>query len=250
MGQNALTGKYDKVWQQMKAAKLPRNLSLSMLVAAQQVECLGMQGMTCIEFGVATGTGLRRISNIANFIQRHTGVKMKIYGFDLKTGLPNPQGAVDHPEIWANGQFKMHNFEQLQKELPGNCQLIIGDIAQTLKDFSPLSNYPIGFVSVDVDLYSSTHHCLGLFEDMSPTAFVPAVTMYFDDVENLVTMNSACGEALAIEEFNSRNYRRIVIDQNPILRGKFHTCHLLEHPARTGEADPVHRFEINWRAYT
>jgi len=250
MGQNALTGKYDGVWQKMKVEKMPRNLSLSMLLAAQQVECLGLKGMTCIEFGVATGTGLKRICRIANFIQKHTGVKMKIYGFDLKSGLPEPAPVLDHPEIWGGGQFKMHNFDQLQKELPANCQLVIGDIAETLQDFFPSQNHPIGFVSVDVDLYSSANHCLAMFENYIPSSFVPAVTMYFDDVENLITMNGSCGEALAIDEFNSRNYRQIVIEQNPILRGKFYTCHILGHPVRMGTTKPAHRFEINWRAYT
>ncbi|MBF0276028.1 MAG: hypothetical protein HQK84_12430 [Nitrospinae bacterium] len=100
---------------------------------------------------------------------------------------------------------------------------------------------PVGFVSVDVDLYSSAKDCLKLFQGEAE-CYLPAVINWFDDVEHAITMNSWCGEALAIKEFNeANNFRKIEKKQVRTNRPQkwwhhqFYFAHILDHPVRTGE---------------
>ena len=69
-------------------------------------------------------------------------------------------------------------------------------------------NFKIGFISIDVDYYSSTMSCLkSLTFDQS--FYLSSTMLYFDDVYN-VEHNEFCGELLAVNEFNQTNkYRKI-----------------------------------------
>jgi len=62
---------------------------------------------------------------------------------------------------------------------------------------------PLGFVSFDLDYYSSTKAAFALFEGPA-SAHLPRVYCYFDDVcsNALGCMTEHLGELLAIREFN------------------------------------------------
>lgn len=59
---------------------------------------------------------------------------------------------------------------------------------------------PIGFVSFDLDLYSSTRDALQIFA-LPDKRMLWHVPLYLDDIEFLFNHNFA-GELLAIDEFN------------------------------------------------
>jgi hypothetical protein len=78
--------------------------------------------------------------------------------------------------------------------------LRIGPVKETLPAFLASRPAPIGFVSQDFDLYSSTRDALGLYE-ANYERLLPRVVTYFDDILGH-TYNDFCGERRAITEFN------------------------------------------------
>ena len=84
-------------------------------------------------------------------------------------------------------------------EIKETINLLKNDLADNIK---------IGFVSIDVDYYSSTKACTKVF-NFDQFFYLPSVIVYFDDVNN-PDHNVFCGELLAIDEFNLANkYRKI-----------------------------------------
>ena len=78
--------------------------------------------------------------------------------------MPEPIDYRDHPEKYRKGDFP----PLLLKEsyLPKKCKIIFGSIQDTLKKFIrdlEKKESKIGFVSVDVDYYTSTKECLNIF---------------------------------------------------------------------------------------
>ena len=69
---------------------------------------------------------------------------------------------------------------------------------------------PVGFVSIDLDLYSSTREALQIFarSDMRMLRHVP---LYVDDIDFFASHDHA-GELLAISEFNE-SHRDVRIDR-------------------------------------
>jgi hypothetical protein len=218
------------------------NYLYGMLRAADCAKYFGKTSVTAIEFGVASGSGLLNMANLAAIITHETGIKFRIVGFDTGAGLPTIQGYKDHPEIWNPGDFAMEDRPSLLKQLGGRADVIWGDIAETITPFTddidPSS--PIGFISVDVDLYSAAKSALKCLSS-SPEKYTPAVSMYFDDV-SFYFANEWAGELAAISEFNSQNeFRKIGRDRSlpghrPIRAeawySTMHVCHVLDHPAR------------------
>jgi hypothetical protein len=98
----------------------------------------------------------------------------------------------------------------LPKKLRSNTTLVIGNIRDTLPEYLPRIREPIGFLSVDVDIYSSTRDILEMFLSQN-RRMLRHVYMYCDDVDLMFTHRFA-GELLAIEEFNCANYG-VKIDQ-------------------------------------
>jgi hypothetical protein len=213
-----------------------------LLRAADLARSTGIQEITAIEFGVATGAGLLNLERIARKVTKTTGVRINIVGFDSGQGLPAPVDFRDHPNLYRRGDFPM-DFERLKASLPENVSLEIGDLATTLPRWierqSPKS--PIGYVVVDLDYYSSTATALRLFSN-APELYLPFVVTYFDDIV-FDEHNAACGELLAIHEFNASHRNRIieqpvflparrVYKHAPWLKQTFF-CHVLDHPLRT-----------------
>jgi hypothetical protein len=176
-----------------------RPLAFGLLQAADWARECSVSKITAIELGVANGAGIVNMCSLAAKITQVTGVSFDIVGFDTGTGMPPPKDFRDHPEFYGTGDFPMENRDVLQKRLPANAKIVIGDVSETIKPFLKDCT-TIGFVSVDVDYYHSTVEALKLL-DAAPEKYLPWVVMYFDDVE-YDRHNPFCGELAAIEDFN------------------------------------------------
>ncbi len=119
--------------------------------------------------------------------------------------------------------------------------LVLGDVTHTVPSFledESIPPIPIGFISFDLDYYTSTKMALRIFEhDLK--RYLPRVMCYFDDTvghDDEYHCNYV-GELLAIEEFNEQHrsikvakinglrYKRFIPDQwNEGIR----VCHFFE----------------------
>lgn len=170
--------------------------------AADLAKRLGVPAISVIEFGVAGGNGLVALEQVAKQAAEHFGVAIVVYGFDTGTGMPAPHDYRDLPHVWGQGFYKMDETA-LRARLSG-AQLFLGNVAQTIPAFVAGSHPPIGFVSFDLDYYSSTKAALELF-DAPHASRLPRVYGYMDDTiwPEYACHNKHVGELLAIEEFNA-----------------------------------------------
>lgn len=246
----AFSGIYHDLWHRAWYA-------YPLIVAAAEAEKLGLSSLTVIEFGVWRGDGLLNMASICELISASTGLAFQVVGFDTGKGLPSVADFRDHPELWYTGELVMPDSEALRKRLPANCELILGDIANTLPDFLRRlrKDSPIGFVALDVDTYSSSVDALRLFE-ADAELLLPVVPIYVDDSYVELSQCSFAGEALAIREFNEKHpFRKI--DHKPIVRAgrellpwqlAMYFAHVFDHPVRKGESPKrmlglrVHKF--------
>jgi hypothetical protein len=127
------------------------------LYTAESARKYGLEAITIIEFGVAGGGGLFNMCSIAERTRKATGIEFRVVGFDTGKGMPPAIDYRDLPEEFREGDFPI-DVELLTRSLPPFAKLVIGDVHDTvpvfLAEVSP--NAPIGFVSVDLDYYSST----------------------------------------------------------------------------------------------
>ncbi len=218
--------------------------TLTLALGVWQAISCGHNKLAAVEMGVAGGNGLLALCQAAAFFRDVMDMDIRVYGFDNATGLPPIQGYRDHPELWHQGEFLMHSEARLREKLPAFAELIIGDVADTIPAFqSALRDRPLGFVSIDVDLYSSTNACFKMLE-WAPECYLPAVPFYFDDMEEYITYNDWCGEELSIREFNDAHELR-KFQRHPKLNIRHLFCmHVLDHPIRTGARAPVFPLRI------
>jgi len=173
---------------------------VGVLEAADEALREGVKEISVFEFGVAGGNGLLALGQYSEAIQRETGIKIAVYGFDSGKGLVELSGDYrDHPDQWQSGDYPMDEAA-LRKRLVPNTTLIVGNISETVPKHLPKISEPIGFISVDVDTYSATREVLKLFR-LPQVRKLRLVVMYFDDVDLIFNHNFA-GELLAINEFN------------------------------------------------
>lgn len=218
------------------------NYAYGMLRAADVAKYFGKQSVTVVEFGVASGHGLLNMIELAELIEVETGVEFRVLGFDTGAGLPELIGYRDHPELWRGGDFAMEDRDALMRKIAGRAEIVWGDIADTVGAFTDTlsADAPLGFVSVDVDIYTATKSALRCMTGPSQ-AYLPAVSMYFDDV-TFFFANRWAGELAAIEEFNlEHDLRKIDVDRSlpgsrrassaPWYRHMY-ACHVLDHDAR------------------
>jgi hypothetical protein len=172
--------------------------------------------LAVIEFGVATGAGLMNLSRIAKKLSILYKINIMVHGFDTGKGMPPAKDFRDHPEYYQEGDFKM-DFESLNKKIDLNCVLHLGELNKTIPSF--LNNYkdPIGFISFDVDYYSSTIQAFEIFKAPA-NYFLPNTLLYFDDI-TLDNHNIYQGEFLAISEYNNSS-QNSKIDHFHFLRAK------------------------------
>ena len=171
-------------------------------LACRTAQRFGVKKLAIIEFGVAGGGGLLNMVSITDRFRKETDIEFKVVGFDTGTGMPPPIDFRDHPEQYQEGDFPMYSQEKLIASLPSNAKLYIGVVGERLNTFfnELPSDYKIGFISIDVDYYSSTKQALEVLKS-DADKYLPFVPMYFDDVNDM-SHNEYCGELLAIKEFN------------------------------------------------
>jgi len=161
-----------------------------------------------IEFGVASGAGLFNLAYIAKKLSKIYNIDYEVIGFDTGLGMPPPVDYKDHPEKYRAGDYPPLNLPE--NKLPKKTKIHYGEIKETvnlIKSYHE-QGVKIGFVSVDLDYYSSTTSCLkSLTFDQS--FYLSSTVLYFDDVY-VIDHNEFCGELLAINEFNQTNkFRKI-----------------------------------------
>ena len=217
--------------------------AFGILESAIRAKALGIKEITVIEFGVANGRGLMAMALYAAKIEKETGIKINVVGFDSGEGMPATQDYRDHPELYATGDFPLQNRDKLLSVLPSNTKLVILDLITS--NWTEHITTPIAFFSIDVDYYSSTIAILQKLESIRVDLLMPNTLIYFDDVF-LPNHNPFQGELLAIEEFNSVNKLRKIASFSESLRATrilknarwishMFQLHVLDHSVRNEE---------------
>jgi hypothetical protein len=184
---------------------------LGLMFAAEQARLEGVRAFSAIEFGVAGGTGLLILQKEAEAVEAHTGIAIKVYGFDIGSdGLPEFIGDYrDHPDVWRPGDFPT-DVEHLRYWLSARTRLILGDVRDTVPRFFDDPQVPaVGFVAVDLDLYSSAKQALRILSGPERRMLLH-VPVYCDDIDE-TRGHRFGGELLAIEEFNEE-HQHVKID--------------------------------------
>jgi hypothetical protein len=212
------------------------------LFAADLAARYGIRTVTLLEFGVASGAGLLNMCQIASAATKATGVEFRVFGFDTGRGMPPAIDYRDLPEVFQEGDFPM-DVDSLSKSLPSFAKLIIGDISETVPSFlaNLTADAPIGFISVDVDYYSSAKQVLQILIG-PPQSYLPIVATYLDDI-GVPGSNPWTGELLAVREFNEANELRKIapftllrsqrIFKNTQWIDRMFAAHIHDHPLRS-----------------
>ena len=225
------------------------NYGYGMMRAAQLAVRLGYKEVSAIEFGVAGGNGLLAMEQAAALIETRLPIRIRVWGFDLGSGLPEPIDYRDLPYHWKPAFYSM-DADALRKKLV-RAELVLGNVAATVPEFlgrAELHSAPIGFVSFDLDYYSSTKAAFDIF-NAGAEAVLPRTFCYFDDISGEVECYSErTGVRLAITEYNSADEHRIIdrchdFESFPIERwqNKMYIRHDFAHPRYcdyVGEAGP------------
>ncbi|MED7952076.1 MULTISPECIES: hypothetical protein [unclassified Streptomyces] len=207
--------------------------------ATESAARLGHPGVTVVEFGVAGGNGLLALAEHARYYAAATGVAVRVVGFDGGSGMPPAKDPRDMPYLFGPGFYTM-DHDRLRARL-GSSELVIGDLARTLPDYldthaDVLRDHPVGFVSLDLDYYSSTATALDLFRGSAHGHLLPRVTCYLDDLPGTVEQ---IGEAAAVADFNAERSDRVVgrvlglrafTPFDPPWADQIYVHHRLDHP--------------------
>jgi hypothetical protein len=205
---------------------------------------LGYPGVTVVEFGVAAGKGLVQLERHAEYFGARSGLDVSVIGFDLGSGLPEPADYRDGPYGWHEGQFPMDEAA-LRRQLQ-IAELVIGDIGEEVPRWVQATpelatDHPVGFVSIDVDYWSSVVAVLSLFrlEGQAQLALLPRITCYVDDVNSQI---EDVGAPLALREFNEQFEDRKIgrpfghrarLPFSPSWADRIYEAHFFEHPRYT-----------------
>lgn len=215
------------------------------LYAADAARKYGYDRITVVELGVAGGAGLLNLCRIAERTSAATSVGIRVVGFDSGTGMPPAIDYRDLPEHFQQGDFPM-NTAGLRRALPSFAELILGDVGETVPAFLQTlsAGAPLGFVSVDVDYYSSTKASLPILLG-DAASYLPVVPVYLDDI-GVDGSNPWTGELLAVREFNAENpYRKIapftLLRSRRIFKStqwidRMFAAHIHDHPRRSPAA--------------
>lgn len=174
------------------------------LHAARVAKALGHGSVTTVEFGVAGGNGLLALESAAAASEKLLDVNVRVVGFDSGIGMPPPQDERDIPWAIQPGILPM-NEEALRGRLT-RAELIVGDVRDTVVHWIDTHEGIVGFVSFDLDMYSSTIEAFRLL-DAPATKLLPRVACYFDDIFGYA-WNEYTGERAAIHDFNESHNRR------------------------------------------
>jgi len=198
-----LNAKFREIANDPQVARKPQYI-WGVLQGASLAKSLHIPRVSVIEFGVAGGGGLVALQTIAARVEALCKVAIDVYGFDTGHGLPKPQDWRDLPNLYAEGHFPM-DPDALRAQLK-TARLILGPVAETVPSFVASRPAPVAFVSIDLDLYTSTVHALKVFE-AEGLLLLPRVLCYFDDILGF-TFSEFTGERLAMSEFNAKHCLR------------------------------------------
>ena len=240
--------------ERLDADALPRpHYAYGTYHAARQAKALGLSAISVIEFGVAAGSGLIELEKVARQVSSELDIDIQVYGFDTAVGMPEALGYKDLPYVWEKGYFQM-DVEKLQSKLSGS-QLILGDVAETVTSFVETHQpAPIGFISFDLDYYSSTVDAFALWDQGSKN-FLPRVYCYFDDClgDDGELHSKFTGELLAIEEFNQAHESIKIAQINGFRHKRRHQswwndvmyiCHHFEHEGYCKNINPKEHWDL------
>ncbi len=212
-----------------------RHYLLGLAYGVKEAIICGNERLAAVEFGVFYGAGLLEMCKAAAFFRDEFGLDIQVYGFDGGVGLPRLTGDYrDQPEMFVPGDFKMPDQQALRAQLPAFCELVIGEVGETVQTFEPrLEDRVVIFAAYDLDLYSSTVRALP-FLTYRPELYLPAVPMFFDDNGKTITQCEWAGEELAIHEFNSAHAMRKIErkDRHMWWLLNMFVLHVLDHPIR------------------
>ncbi len=234
-----------------KMKKLPRmHYAYNIYKAALEAEKMGYEQISVIEFGVAGGSGLVNCEFHAREIERLTGVKIEVYGFDSGSGMPEEnEGYKDLVHLWPAGSFQMDR-ELLLKRLE-RAKIIFGNMKDTIPAFMEKGHpAPVGVMLIDCDYYSSAKEVLRMLE-YPDSCFLPRIYMYFDDVSPVYEFS---GENLAIKEFNAGHEfmkispEYVAQDKLSIWSGnekRLKVCHRFQHESYNKMVNRVYQLQYS-----
>ena len=124
-----------------------------------------------------------------------------MFGFDTGVGLPEHSDYRDLPYIWRKGHYRM-DVDAVKRRL-ARRNWCSATWPRPCRSSCRGSMSPIGFISFDLDYYSSTAAAFRVFD--GPDELLPAAGLsYFDDIVGSDSQLHCedVGELLAIAEFN------------------------------------------------
>lgn len=173
---------------------------------------LGLPAISVIELGVAGGTGLLALEQLAADATRAVGVHVEAHGFDGGVGLPAPRDPQrDLAYNYPKGAFEMDQAA-LRSRLR-TSHLHLGSLADTIAAFIAAEEPPIGFIAFDLDYFSSSVQALALC-DAPPPRLLPRVWCYLDDVigRDQALHCDWVGELAAVRHYNdAREHRKMAL---------------------------------------
>jgi hypothetical protein len=180
-----------------------------LLTAARTALAVGSDSFTAMEFGVAGGNGLRALERHAEYIERRFPVTVTVFGFDSGAGMLPTSEPRDCAFALPPGAFAMDEA-RLRASL-SRAKLVLGPVEKTIGSFMASAAArqlpPIGFVSIDLDVFAGTLAALhGIASDAK--RLLPRVAMYFDDL-NGYPYTSEDSEWAAISAFNKNSESKI-----------------------------------------
>src|SRR5712692_5495859 len=102
-----------------------------LLAAAYQAKREACPAVSAIEFGVAEGYGLLALQDHAAAVEKSTGIRFCVYGFDSGAGLPAGTGDYrDHPDVWKAGDYQI-DVAALRPKLMAHTTLVLGQVGET-----------------------------------------------------------------------------------------------------------------------
>ena len=186
----------------LKYKKFRPHYETILLESSNEAKKIGYKEVSVLELGVAGGNGIISLENWKKKIEKITGIKINIFGFDYGEGLPKSNNKFDLPFFWSQGDYKIDK-EKLKKRI--KSEIYFGDVKETFKSFIKSNPATISAIFFDLDYYTSTKNFLNQISE-NKDFFSPRVYCYFDDIFTINHyINEHNGELLAIKEFNNEN---------------------------------------------